>query len=185
MRRAQDAEKACPAKRFNRAKAGSGGRFKCVSGRQSVRTRRRVGESGNSWGHAADRKVHPRAERRRLPVSRGDPDGRLKGLQDRVTRKGTHALCSGGGRHGCCSAVRGPAGAGKRQAFRTPLVEGRRKRTTDVSRSRHKHGAMTRVLSDPRYPSRLAKASEATPFFERLWRAPQDDGIGDLLCGNH
>ena len=35
--------------------AGSGGRFKCMSGRQSVRTRRRVDKSDNSWGHAADR----------------------------------------------------------------------------------------------------------------------------------
>ena len=49
-----------------RSNAGaSGGRSKCMSGRQSARTRRRVGESDNSWGHAANRKVHPRAERRR------------------------------------------------------------------------------------------------------------------------
>src|ERR687895_450022 len=49
--------------------AGSGGRFKCVSGRQSARTRRRVDKSDNSWGHAADRSNPSRAERRRLPAS--------------------------------------------------------------------------------------------------------------------
>ena len=53
--------------------AGSGGRSKCMSGRQSVRTRRRVNESDNSWGHAASRKVHPRAERRRLAASSAIP----------------------------------------------------------------------------------------------------------------
>ena len=46
-----------------------GGRSKCMSGRQSARTRRRVDKSDNSWGHAASRKIHPRAERGRLPVS--------------------------------------------------------------------------------------------------------------------
>jgi len=46
------ARKPCKARK---REAGSGGRFKCMSGRQSVRTRRRVDKSDNSWGHAADR----------------------------------------------------------------------------------------------------------------------------------
>ena len=61
--------------------AGSGGRFKCMSGRQSVRTRRRVDKSDNSWGHAADRsnpsvcgtQAFPASEAaiRRVPLAHG------------------------------------------------------------------------------------------------------------------
>ena len=69
--------------------AGSGGRSKCMSGRQSVRTRRRVDKSDNSWGHAASRKVHPRAERRASSRFCGDPEGPFS-LRDRVIRKETH-----------------------------------------------------------------------------------------------
>ena len=72
--------------------AGSGGRSKCMSGRQSVRTRRRVDKSDNSWGHAASRKIHPRAERRRFPASAAILRV-CSSPQDRGTRKGPTTLC--------------------------------------------------------------------------------------------
>ena len=117
MRRAQDAEKACPAKRLKSAESRIG-RTVQVCVRAAVRSNQAACRRKRQFlGTCSRPKVHPRAERRRLPVSRGDPDGRLKGPQDRVTRKGTHALCfPSGGCHGCCSAVRGPAGAGKRRS---------------------------------------------------------------------
>src|SRR5687767_11834869 len=62
-----------PRDKGHQTTARPGGRSKCMSGRQSVRTRRRVGESDNSWGHAASRKVHPRAERRRFAASTAIP----------------------------------------------------------------------------------------------------------------
>ena len=74
----------------------TGGRSKCVSGRQSARTRRYVDKSDNSWGHAASRKVHSRAERRRFPASRGDPDGLIH-PKDRVPCQGHTDLCFGRG----------------------------------------------------------------------------------------
>ena len=78
----------------------TGGRSKCMSGRQSVRTRRRVDKSDNSWGHAASRKVHPRAERRAqylLPWPSREPLAFSDSL-DRVLRKDTHAVYGQGAR---------------------------------------------------------------------------------------
>ena len=106
----------------HKREAGSGGRFKCVSGRQSARTRRRVDKSDNSWGHAADRSNPSRAERRRLPASvAGCSNKQPRRLL--LPRSSGCPVPHGAGRHVLHRrvATHGAAGAAKRPAFRTPL----------------------------------------------------------------
>ena len=92
----------------------TGGRFKCLSGRQSVRTRRRVDKSGNSWGLAADRKIHPRAERRGV-----DKDANASGCSP--------ACPNGPGVFFWCALFCAHQAAGQPQtrALRTPLSGGK------------------------------------------------------------
>ena len=75
-----------------RQPATTGGRPKCMSGRQLARTGTRR-HKRRLLGHAASRKVHPRAERRRVPAS-------VAGCLDR-TAAPPYALTSSG-----CSVLR-------------------------------------------------------------------------------
>ena len=152
VRRLTPARMSCEARK---REAGSGGRSKCMSGRQSARTRRRVDESDNSWGHAANRKVHrvrnagencdPRPfSRSRLYPREGwtPPVCRL-----RKTACGSPCADAETAR-GCSHASAGAPG----QGF-PPVVPhspyGARGKTTDDRRALWpaEHGAMTRVRS--------------------------------------
>src|SRR5436190_24207687 len=110
----------------------------------SLHERTSVGGTTPS-GHAASRKVHPRAERRRFPASSAIP--RLFGPLDRVTREGTHRRppVRGGRSHELRSTARGAADAANRPAFRTPLRGEIGSKKTDAPWSRNKHGARTHV----------------------------------------
>src|SRR5688500_12816381 len=87
--------------------------------------------------------------------------------RDRVTRKGTHAVCGQGARLPCASRRRvpcasqdahGAAGAVKRSSVpHAPSGEEESKKTT-AALSRSGRGAMTRVYTPPSCPRRRASS---------------------------
>ena len=147
-----------PRDKGHQTTARPGGRSKCMSGRQSVRTRRRVGESDNSWGHAASRKVHPRAERRAQYLLLWPSCGSLAIWARRIVCSArTHTPCTAKV-HGCHVFARGAAGAVKRSSVpHAPSGEMRDKKT-GLSRAGQRTEAMTRDYTPPSCPRRRASS---------------------------
>ena len=118
-----------------------------------------AGQQQRVPGHAASRKVHSRAERRRFPASSAIP--RLFGPLDRVTREGTHRRppVRGGRSHELRSTARGAADAANRPAFRTPLRGKMRDRKTGFPCAGSSRGTISHVCGRRR--SSLARTGQA------------------------
>ena len=133
-----------PRRRTGTDAGATGGRSKCMSGRQLARTgaRRRQRQP---LGHAASRKVHSRAERRRRSASEARFSSTIFGVGL------GHCPCAAKAACGlpACQTHAGAAGAVKRPVVpHAPTGEEGTRRPASPGAGRE-HGAMTRVCRSP------------------------------------